>query len=172
MAKKLPRTKLAELERLLALDEEDTSGEVEIDIALSEIVTPEEWKHGFVSMSAERRKYLACFYLETEVNNGGFNQFMFNKGPEAVTAALEFLDERGPEAVAQMLRRAIDALPGGILPDTYDEMEALLADEVLAPPIDEAHNTINDEFFESDEPDHLLRRRLELVRDHPDEFFA
>jgi hypothetical protein len=167
-SKKLPKSKLKSLE--LALGSSDPIAMAKIDTALGNAVAPEEWKSGFPSMSEARARYLACFYLVMEVNNGGFNQFLLNKGPGVVAPALAFLQERGLKKVASMLQRAVKALPGGKLPATNDELTDVLAGD-KAEKIDAAHGKIDDEFFKLDPSNELTRAGLEYVRENADEFF-
>jgi hypothetical protein len=167
--KKLKMQRLKALE--VALKEDDLDAMSEIDMALGDAVAPQEWKEGFAALSEARAKFLASFYLQSEVNNGGFNQFLFNKGPEAVAPALAVLDERGPKKVADMLRQAVRALPGGRLPGSNEELSEVLAGQ-YAQKIDKAHDKLNDEYFEGDFDSPLIRARMELVRDHTEEFFG
>jgi hypothetical protein len=168
---KLNRSMLASLEEALADPDPFSVSQGDVDIALSEVVAPEEWKLGIAKMSEPRRRYLACHYLEIEVNNGGFNQFLLNKGPDSAREALAFLDERGQVIVAGLLRRAIDVLPGGMLPATYDELESILASDETSLAIDEAHRLIDAEFHNLKPDPQLTRERLWYVREHSEEFY-
>jgi hypothetical protein len=162
---------LAALDEALADPDPFSVLQGDVDIALSEAVAPEEWRHGIAKMSEPRRRYLACHYLEIEVNNGGFNQFLLNKGPDVAREAMAFLDEREQVIVAGLLRRAIDVLPGGMLPASYDELESILASDETSLAIEEAHRLIDAEFSDLTPDPQLTRVRLSYVREHSEEFY-
>ncbi len=173
-ATKLPAASLAKLKKLVAAGDFDSQKLRDLDYEILKAVdraVPDDADR-FTEFAEKPAGYWAAWWLEGEVNNGGFHQFFLNKGPAVAARALQFHAERGPEDVADMLRRAIAALPGAELPATYDEMMAVLVPE--DPEEDErlmsALNAIDDDFFEREGT--LLETRLRYALDHPTEFFA
>ena len=62
-------------------------------------------------ISAADRQILLVGELEADVNNGGFSQYLFNKGRRRAGAALRALDAIGATSTAAMLRAAMAASP-------------------------------------------------------------
>lgn len=170
MAKRLPAERLHELDALLRASPVDDSMLSGLDWDIASCLFDEESSRDYSAMSEPRRKYLACYYLETEINHGGLNQFMFDKGPDIVRDALAFLDERSIDHVASLLRDAISALPDGVLPDSHDELQEIL-DEDDDDPITRAHNELERRFFNLDPYPLLTLDRFRYAREHADEFF-
>jgi hypothetical protein len=70
-------------------------------------------------ISAQDRLMLLVGDLEGDVNNGGFSQYLVNKGRRTATAALKALETIGAKKTATLLRRAL-------APDVADaELEGL-----------------------------------------------
>lgn len=172
---RLPAASLAKLGRLAAAGRLDSEAAFDLDAALLEAVTKRLGKDDqrFAEIPDEPAMFWAAWWLEGEVNNGGFHQFFFNKGPAVAAMAQRFFKEHGPKDVAQLLDRAIKKLPGGRLPGTSEDMMALLTPE--DPDEDErlmaAMEKLDSKFFER-EGTSLLEARLSFVIAHPSEFFA
>ena len=171
MSPKLPSEKLLELRELLAGDARDSLGLLDIDAELSLAIVSIDVGDMREGLTIVQRKYLSSCDLELEVNNGGFIQFLSNKGPQAAADALAFMRERHFEAVADMLERAIQLLPGAVLPATYAELEAILVDERYSLRIGAALEEIDSEFFDMDPCPDLTEDRLRFVFEHSHEFF-
>jgi len=176
MKSRLPRKRLAELETLLDAAEPDTSELIDIDCALIERFNEGRVADDLSNLTPAQRGFYVSWLLEGEVNNGGFNQFLLNQGPVVAREAMAFCQARGLGTIVDLLQRAIAALPGGALPDTYDELEAILANDVDEDgepgPIDRAHGELDDVFFDGNLDEPLMLQRLRWVREHADDFFA
>lgn len=144
---------------------------LDIDNELSLAILSSNFGDMLEGLTLIQRKYLSSNHLELEVNNGGFTQFMCNKGPQAVADALAFMRERHFEAIADMIERAIQLLPGGVLPATYAELEWILGDEQFCQQIGDAMEEIDSEFFRMDPDPDLAKDRLRFALDHSQEFF-
>ncbi|MFG0315119.1 MAG: DUF4375 domain-containing protein, partial [Phycisphaerales bacterium] len=130
---------------------------------LSSRVAKEDINRGWDALSEPRQRFLAASWLESEVNNGGFSQFFYNKGPDAVKAAQAFLEERSHAGVAGCLQRAIDALPKK-LPKTRDQLQDMLDDDV-----DERLEVISEAFWKLKRP--FMPVKVRYAVSHKDEFF-
>lgn len=60
-------------------------------------------------ISDEDRRILLVGELEADVNNGGFGQYVLNKGRRRAAAALRVLDDIGAAKIAALLRAALAA---------------------------------------------------------------
>jgi hypothetical protein len=181
MAHLLPRERLTELDEILQGSDLNDARAQAMDMEIGDVLFREhsplelhEEEETFAAMSEPRRRYLACHYLENEVNVGGFNQFLLKKGPDVARGALAFLEERGIDDVAELLRAAIAALPDGGLPDTILELRDILADDGDGEgpgPIDRALDELDDRFFALDPYPPMNAERLRYAREHAEEFF-
>lgn len=166
----LPRKRLADLESLLDAAEPNFAGLSAIEC---ELVDTFDATDGLSKLTPGRRGFYVAWWLSGEVNNGGFNQFLFNKGPVYAGEAISFCQARGIVELVDLLERAIAALPGGALPATHEELQEILApdDDEESAPIDAAHEELDSEFFAKDLEGSLMFERLRWVREHADEFF-
>ena len=94
--------------------------------------------------------------LESEVNNGGFDQFFFNAAGDNTEETIEALEAIGASTTAQVVRQAAQRFPGGMPPkDRYSRQDAL--EEVS--PNAEAFKDLDSEFYGcSEELPSLLER--------------
>jgi hypothetical protein len=80
--------------------------------------------------------------LRSELNNGGFDQYFFNSAGDHATTAVDAARIAGQESLADLVSRAMEALPGGYSPDRDRRQGAL---EDLDP---DALAVLDDEYFE------------------------
>jgi len=72
------------------------------------------------------RRLLAAYWLEAEVNNGGFDQYFFNSAGDNAEAALAGLKDMGAAGAAGLLERSIAVFPGGKPPtDRFKRQEVM-----------------------------------------------
>ncbi|MFG0282800.1 MAG: DUF4375 domain-containing protein [Phycisphaerales bacterium JB039] len=174
MDTKLPARQLKKLEALLDADKPDVSELVKVDCDLCDQFNPNKIARDLSNLTSAQRGFYVSWWLEGEVNNGGFNQFLLNKGPVFAREAISFCESRGLAQLVDLLNRAIAALPGGVLPETHDELGDILVedDEDDGPgPIEQAHNELDSIFYDSGLGEQLMLERLRFVREHADEFF-
>jgi hypothetical protein len=171
---RLPVRRVKELD--LVLKRKDQNAEYNFDHAVITALFPLENKVGFAGLTVPQRRYLGCWYLEAEVNNGGFMQFFDNRGPATAREALRFLEDRGPRPVASILSRAMRAFPGGKLPRTLDKLQALtlgdFSSEGEPGPIGKVVSKADDRFFAGNYAPTLIHNRLVYIRDHAKHFFV
>ena len=65
--------------------------------------------------------------LESQVNNGGFNQFFFNSSGESAEPILASLKIIGAMATHGIMQRAIGKFPGGVVPTNHASRQSVLA---------------------------------------------
>ena len=78
------------------------------------------------SLTDAERRILAAYWVEAEVNNGGFDQYFFNSAGDNADAAWEGLKEMGATGAAALLERAMAIFPGGKPPtDRFKRQEVM-----------------------------------------------
>ena len=82
--------------------------------------------------------------LETEVNNGGFDQFFFNSAGDFTEETIQALIKIGAIHTAAIVKKAASLFPGGMPPTDRNSRQALL--EKVSPDSD-AFDAFDDEFF-------------------------
>ena len=88
-----------------------------------------ESERGFVSLTFRERVFYLVWWLEAEVNNGGFNQFFFNSAGDYATETVEALRTIGAEQTAALAEQACDvfgpAVPSPVRAERQDQVIAL-----------------------------------------------
>jgi hypothetical protein len=84
-------------------------------IDLSESKRTQFGKVDFAVQSAPQKVFSAIWDLESQVNNGGFSQYLRNTSSETAPFVVEALEAIGAPRTADLCRRAIAvAFPGGM----------------------------------------------------------
>jgi hypothetical protein len=172
-ARRLSAAELKKLQRIAGAGDFDSEAAFDLDVAIFEAADKGMPQNDdrITDLPEAAAQYWAAWWLEGEVNNGGFHQFFLNKGPVVAAVALRYVKENGPKDVAGMLERAIKALPKGALPKDSNAMMKILVPDDLDE--DErlmaAMEKINDKFF--DREGSLLEGRLRFALAHSSEFF-
>jgi hypothetical protein len=87
--------------------------------------------------------------FESEVNNGGFDQFFFNSLSDNTSEIIEALQVVGAVKTAAILKKAAAMFPGGMPPkDRFERQDLLL--EQISPEAD-AFQELDKEFYSSPE---------------------
>ena len=68
--------------------------------------------------------------LESEINNGGFDQFFFNSAGDKTAETIAALEAIGASHTAGLVRNAAAKFPGGMPPTNGDERQELLSETV------------------------------------------
>ena len=98
--------------------------------------------------------------METEVTNGGFQQFLDNCGREECDLAASGCSRIEAAKFEPIVRAALALVP--VVPE--DDWPA---------PVEDALNQIDERFYDAyEEVEGLLLLRLRYAADHPDEFRA
>ncbi|MFN0069785.1 MAG: DMP19 family protein [Limisphaerales bacterium] len=78
------------------------------------------------SLTDTERRLLAAFWVEAEVNNGGFDQYFFNSAGNNAETALAGLKEMDAVGAAALLERAMTVFPSGKPPaDRFKRQEVM-----------------------------------------------
>ena len=78
------------------------------------------------ALTAEERTFYIVTMLEAEVNNGGFEQYLYNSSGNFANELVAALRSIGADATADIYQKALDAL-GCELPSNRDAREEVLA---------------------------------------------
>ena len=135
-------------------------------IDLSESKKTKFGKGGFALQSLPQKVFSAIWYVESEVNNGGFSQYFVNDVEESPAFVVEALETIGASKTAGICKRAIAvAFPAGLpaSPESIRSTAANFSDELL-----EESEPLDQEFFAY--PNDLTGLLFDYVSAHPEEF--
>jgi len=71
------------------------------------------WSVAFEELSRPEQVFRSVWDLESDVNNGGFDQYYWNSSGDTAFAAVDALVEISAHATAAIVTRAHEAFPGG-----------------------------------------------------------
>lgn len=91
-----------------------------------ERVSTREHEVGFDGLGHAERVFVAIWNLETEVNNGGFDQYLFNSSGDHARFVLDALREVGAGPIADICEQVYGILPGGAPATERDERQGQL----------------------------------------------
>ena len=118
------------------------------------------WNVAFEELSAAERVFRAIWDLESDVNNGGFDQYYRNSSGDTAYHAVEALNEIGARAAAGIVARANAAFPDASPPRDQGMREELV--EEIEAGNEDCWDSLDDEF--SRYPDDLTELLYEYVR--------
>lgn len=104
-----------------------------------ERICDEEQTRGFAGLSHADQVFHCIWILETELNNGGFSQYMFNSTGDRALAAVNALREVGANDLAAVCESFFALLPDGAPEADQDARQAQL---------DEAAERMGEDAFE------------------------
>ena len=81
---------------------------------------------GFESLNEKEQAIYTIWWLEAEVNNGGFHQYFWNSAGDHADVALKSLKNIGATNTSSLLNRAIEIAFGGKLPLNREERQNIL----------------------------------------------
>lgn len=96
------------IDQILAL-----KNSTEMIIELSYGISDKIHKKDFDSLSHSEKVLHHIYWLESEVNNGGFDQFFANSSGDYALETPSALDEIGAHHTANLVKRAMDLFPNG-----------------------------------------------------------
>lgn len=96
------------IDQILALN-----NSTEMIIELSYGIADKIHRHGFDNLSHPEKVLNHVYWLESEVNNGGLEQFFSNSSGDYALDTPAALDEIGAHHTAELVRKAIRFFPGG-----------------------------------------------------------
>jgi hypothetical protein len=97
------------------------------------------------SLTDTERRLLAAYWVEAEVNNGGFDQYFFNSAGDNAEVALAGLKDMGAAGAAALLERAMAVFPGGKPPADRFKRQGVM--EQIASQSKAIWNKCDDEFY-------------------------
>jgi hypothetical protein len=135
-------------------------------IVLSQSDRTEVGKDNFGTQSVPQKVFSSIWAIESEVNNGGFAQYLLNSSCETAGFVVEALETVGATSAADISRRAIAAaFPAG-LPSHAEEIRSVASE--FSDEIEEKLGALDQEFFQY--PDNLTKSLFAYVSKHPEEF--
>jgi hypothetical protein len=148
-----------------ALNLQDANGMI---VALSPFVEARIDRLGFEALTPAEQVFFLVWWLEAEVNNGGFEQYFWNSAGDRAAATTEALDAIGAPLTADTLRQAMSRFPGGSPPTDQTTRQDVLAD--LQDELGDVFSTEDTAFFEYQEDlssllgDYVRRHREDFTR--------
>jgi hypothetical protein len=137
-------------------------------INLSESTATKFGKEEFEQQSFPQKVFTAIWWVESEVNNGGFSQYFLNESAESASFVSTALTTIGAPKTANICDRAIiAAFPGG-LPKSVDAIQSI-ASSFSESTLSELES-LDQEFLSY--PHNLTDRLFAYVSAHPEEFGA
>lgn len=110
----------------------------------------------------------STWWLEAEVNNGGFNQFYFNPFGQFAQMAEVGFKTIGAEKLSALTKKA-----NKIYSENKERLEAF--DDGTAESFSESYkdnplNALDAEFYQLNDLEDIYTLRVKYIRDHPDQF--
>lgn len=91
-----------------------------------ELVSKKYEQQGYQSLSDKEVIIYTVWWLEAEVNNGGFHQYLWNSAGDNAIDAIESLEKTGANYTASLLKSAISVAFDGNLPEDRLKRQDLL----------------------------------------------
>jgi hypothetical protein len=161
-----PKGKPAEILMATSIDEIlRLENETDTLIRLSEYVNDRIKRDGFTGLQEPAKHFYRIYWLEAEINNGGFDQYFLNIGEHAqdTVKALEVI---GADHTAQLLRDAMSVFPGGLAPTDHDQCQRELLN--VGEQREELLNKLDSKFYQYNDPISTLL--LAFVKQHKEHF--
>jgi len=89
-------------------------------------ISPKYEQSGFNSLSEKEQLIYVVWWLEAEVNNGGFHQYFWNSAGDYANEALVALEKIGAVTTAKLLKSAMETSFGGPAPKDRLKRQDLL----------------------------------------------
>lgn len=94
-------------------------------ISISEKICNYVFEWHFHRLSKPEQVFFCIWQLESQVNNGGLNQYFFNTG-EYTNETIAALEEIGALYTADLLRKAVALFPGGKVPEDWKTCQNII----------------------------------------------
>lgn len=104
--------------------------------------------------------------LESEINNGGFNQYFFNSSGDFANLTIQSLQTIRANTTADILQKAIDQFPDKKVPLDWTERQEIL--EQIQDTADPVWEELDQKFYEY--ADDLNTLNLNFIRQHKADF--
>jgi Domain of unknown function (DUF4375) len=143
-----------------------------IERVYDELQTPYEPDPRLGRLTPGQRALYALHWTRSEVENGGFHQYLQNPTGMLANEAVRGADLIEAREFADVLRDLVALFPAGTLLEAQDDRIAFL--ERLSEGEQATLSELDERFFElmgDDESSRLALRCASYVENHPDEFF-
>ncbi len=111
-----------DLDKVLQMDREDLIV-MEIDTYLNE---KSKYREEMEKLNSSQRVLLIIESLQSEINNGGFHQYYWNSSGDYAMETVNALNQIGAVKTAEIVKKANDQFPNGIVPQDRDKREEIL----------------------------------------------
>jgi len=112
---------------------------------LSTIIFQRYQQRGFADLNEPERVFHCIWWLETEVNNGGFDQYFFNSAGNHARETSVALNAIGALQTVGILQQAMGKFAEGVPPEDRDERQIQLLD--LTDNDENAFEELDNEFY-------------------------
>lgn len=120
------------------------------------------WRVEYEELSEPEQVFRAIWELESQVNNGGFDQYFFNSSGDTAFAVVGALKSVGAQSTASIAARASAVFPDSLPPRDQTERQGIL--ESLTEEQEDLLQDLDDEFLAY--PDNLTELLFDYVRRH------
>ena len=114
---------------------------------------------------AEKTFYFNTLF-ESEVNNGGFSQFLYNSSGDFANEIINSLNIIGANKIAEIYTNAFEAL-GGDIPTDRDQREKML-ENTITDRVNKIFDECDNEFYAY--PDHLEELNYQFIMKNKGQF--
>jgi hypothetical protein len=115
---------------------------MEIDTYLNE---KSKYGEEMEKLNSSQRVLLIIENLEREINNGGFDQFYWNSSGDYAMETINALKQIGANKTAEIVKKANDKFPNGIVPEDRDKRGEIL--EKISEESSEYWNNLDTKFY-------------------------
>ena len=139
---------------------------LDIIFALQEKIVQKLASSGFESLTVGERTFLCVDGIESEVNNGGFNQYFFNTAGNLAQEAPAAFDAIGAKHTAKLVRQACSVFPDEAPPKDQNKRQELL--EQIGRDKEDFLYELDKQFYEY--KDNLEQLLIEYIRKNKEQF--
>jgi len=104
---------------------------------------------GFENLNEIEKTFICVWSLQGEVDNGGFDQWLFNSSGNWALETILGLHRIGAEATAKMVEKVISLFPGGPPPKDIDKRREIM--ESIPEKTSAIWNEIDDQFYKNND---------------------
>lgn len=132
---------------------------------VSEIVEQRAARVGYAGLTQPERTFYCIWWLEAEVNNGGFDQYFFNSAGDNAEDTVAALGRIGAHRSAGILKRAMAVFASGV--PSRDRLARQTQLQAMGTDQREQFKALDAEFYKySDNLSELLARYAKAHEDH------
>lgn len=139
--------------------------ETKIIVTLIEPISKKFNRVGFDNLTEPEKVFYCVYWLEGEVNNGGFNQYFFNSAGDFAQETVVALRKIGAHYTADILLQSFSVFPkNSPIRDRYKRQKVLLK---IGEEKEEFLNELDEKFFAYTDPiGSLLIEYIKKQKDH------